>query len=140
MSAVTPPLTLLFVLDVQTRLVGTVRDTPLGDRSAFDIDGGQFDGPQLRGRVPASGGDWVTRTAAGSQLDVRLLLETDDGTTILLRYGGKASQRADGAVRIEVAATFEAPPGDYAWLNSIQAFGLGTPTADGVRYHFYRFD
>ncbi|MDB5968692.1 MAG: hypothetical protein JWQ90_1142 [Hydrocarboniphaga sp.] len=130
---------LLLILSARTHLVSTLVGTPLGDRSVFDVDGGHFEGPQLRGRVPASGGDWVTRTAAGSQQDVRLLLETDDGITILLRYQGKASQRADGLIRIEVAGSFEAPQGRYAWLNSLQAFGLGTPTQDGVRYQFYRF-
>ncbi len=95
-------------------------------------------GGRLNGRVLASGSDWVTRSAAGSQLDVRLLLQADDGVTILFRYGGRASER-DGLPRIEVAGCFDAPPGPYDWLNSVQAFGLGAPTPEGIDYRFFRF-
>ncbi len=42
-------------------------------------------------------------------------------------------------LRIEVAGTFDAPEGPYGWLNDVQAFGCGDPTAEGVRYRFYRF-
>jgi len=133
-----PAIELLLVLTVQTKLTQAVNGTPLGDHMIFDVVSGTFEGPQLSGRVPATGGDWVTRTAAGSRLDVRLLLETHDGITLLFKYTGKASQ-VDGQVRIEVAGTFEAPQGTYDWLNRVQAFGLGATSGDTVRYHFFRF-
>jgi Protein of unknown function (DUF3237) len=129
---------LLLVLTVQTALVRVVTGTPLGDRTVFDIEGGTFTGPRLSGRILATGGDWLTRTATGSRLDVRLLLETHDGATILFQYTGRACL-ADGKPRIEVAGTFEAPQGPYAWLNDVQAFGQGVRIPEGVRYHFYRF-
>jgi hypothetical protein len=66
------------------------------------------------------------------------VLETDDGVTLLLRYGGRASRRGDD-FRVEIAARFDAPPGRYEWLNTVQAFGLGFPGADNVRYQIYRF-
>jgi hypothetical protein len=135
MSEIEPLLT----MQAQTRLVAKLDGTSLGDRSVYDVVGGTFEGPRLRGQLLPSGGDWTTRSAAGSQLDVRLLLHTDDGATILLRYQGKASQRDDGSMRIEVVGSFEAAPGAYAWLDSIHTFGLGTPLQDGVRYQFYRF-
>jgi Protein of unknown function (DUF3237) len=133
-----PTLESLFVLTVQTKAVQSVTGTPLGDRMIVDVQGGTFEGPRLRGRVPASGGDWLIRTPRGSRLDVRLLLETVDGATILLQYSGRASQ-VDGKPRIEVAGNFDAPEGPYAWLNDVQAFGLGLPIPSGVRYHFFRF-
>jgi hypothetical protein len=129
---------LLLVLTVQTALVRAVTGMPLGDRTVFDIEGGAFTGPRLAGRIPATGGDWLTRTATGSRLDVRLLLETHDGATIVFQYTGRACL-ADGKPRIEVAGTFEAPQGPYAWLNDVQAFGQGVRIPEGVRYHFYRF-
>ena len=129
---------LLLVLTVQTTLVRAVTGTPLGDRTVFDIEGGTFAGPRLSGHIPASGGDWLIRTPTGSRLDVRLLLETHDGATILFQYTGRACL-ADGKPRIEVAGTFEAPQGPYAWLNDVQAFGQGVRILEGVRYHFYRF-
>jgi hypothetical protein len=80
---------LLLVLTVQTALVRAVTGTPLGDRTVFDIEGGTFTGPRLAGRIPAAGGDWLTRTTTGSRLDVRLILETHDGATIL--YPGRGA-------------------------------------------------
>jgi hypothetical protein len=131
---------LLLVITVKTSLVKAVTGTPLGERHVFDIEGGTFDGPKLSGRVPATGGDWVTRIPqSAAQLSVRMLLETHDGVTILFQYSGRAGT-ADGKLRIEVAGTFDAPRGPYDWLNEVQAFGRGTPTPDGVRYHFYRFE
>jgi len=128
----------LLVLTVQTTLARTVSGTPLGDRTVFDIEGGTFAGPRLSGHIPATGGDWVTRTPTGSHLNVRLLLETHDGVTILFQYSGRACI-VDGNPRIEVAGTFEAPQGPYAWLNDVQTFGRGVRIPEGVRYHFYRF-
>jgi hypothetical protein len=128
----------LLTLTIETRLARTVSGTPLGNRAVFDVVGGRFEGARLSGRVLASGGDWLLRAGERSQLDVRLLLETDDGVTILLRYSGKASQRA-GKPRIEVAGVFEAPPGPYDWLNDLQAFGLGVQRPEGIRYHLFRF-
>lgn len=133
-----PEIELLLRLSVQTSLLRSLAATPLGDRAVFDVLGGDFTGDKLRGRVLASGGDWLTRTAAGSQLDVRLLLETDDGVPLLFRYTGRASQRA-GQPRIEVAGSFDVPDGAYGWLNHVQAFGLGMPIPEGVSYHLYRF-
>ena len=129
---------LLLVLTVQTTLVRAVSGTPLGDRTVFDIEGGTFTGPRLSGHIPATGGDWVVRTPTGSHLNVRLLLETHDGVTILFQYSGRACI-VDGNPRIEVAGTFEAPQGPYAWLNDVQTFGRGVRIPEGVRYHFYRF-
>src|ERR1700726_4799803 len=100
----------LVVLTVQTTLARAVSGTPLGDRTVFDIEGGTFAGPRLSGHIPATGGDWVIRTPTGSHLNVRLLLETHDGVTILFQYSGRACI-VDGNPRIEVAGTFEAPQG-----------------------------
>jgi hypothetical protein len=110
----------------------------LGDRTIVDVVSGTFEGPRLSGQIPASGGDWLIRTPKGSQLNVRLLLETHDGVTILFQYSGKAHQ-IDGRPRVEVTGGFDAPAGPYDWLNNVQTFGLGFPIPEGVRYHFYRF-
>jgi len=128
----------LLMLSVQTKQLRSLSSAPLGERVVFDALGGNFEGSRLRGRVLASGGDWLTRTPGGSQLDVRLVLETEDGATLLFRYTGRASQRA-GQSRIEVTGSFDAPDGAYGWLNHVQAFGLGVPTPDGVSYRFYHF-
>lgn len=135
---VEPAIELLLALDIQTRLRSHIAAMPLGDRTVFDIHGGSFQGAGLSGQVLPSGGDWLIRTPAASQMNVRMLLLTDDGVTILLRYTGRASQR-DGKPHIEIVGGFDAPEGRYAWLNQLQAFGLGEPTEGGVRYQLFRF-
>jgi Protein of unknown function (DUF3237) len=135
---ISPAIELVLVLSVQTTLMRSVTGMPRGDRRIVDVVSGSFTGPRLSGHVPATGGDWVTITPTGSQINVRLLLETQDGVTILFQYAGRACQD-DGTLRLDVAGTFEAPQGTYGWLNDVQTFGCGVVTADGVQYHFYRF-
>jgi Protein of unknown function (DUF3237) len=132
-----PKIEPLLVITVETKLVRSVTGTPLGDRRVFDVVGGSFDGG-LRGRVLASGGDWLIQTERGSQLDVRLMLETEDNVVLLFRYFGRASRRA-GQAHIEVTGSFDAPDGTYGWLNDVQAFGLGAAVREGVRYQLFRF-
>jgi len=129
---------LLMTLRIDVKRSCYVPGTPLGDRVVFDVLGGSFEGAGLKGRVLPSGGDWVTRTAAGSHLSVRLLLQTDDGVTIPFSYVGRASQK-DGEPRIEVAGSFEAPSGAYGWLNDLQVFGRGSAIPEAVVYRMFRF-
>jgi hypothetical protein len=113
-----------------------VAGLPLGDRMIIDISGGEFEGPRLSGKVLASGGDWLTLTSAGARLDVRLVLETSDGVTLLLRYSGIASEKS-GAQRADVAGYIEAPVGPYAWLNSLHVLGFGRAVDGVAKYDFF---
>ena len=62
---------------------------PFGTRTIFDVTGGTAEGPRLRGRLLASGGDWLLVDANGTGfLDVRGTLETDDGARIYIHYHG----------------------------------------------------
>ncbi|MFT4048064.1 MAG: DUF3237 family protein [Solimonas sp.] len=144
MNDIAPPaLAHLATLDIEVELLRSLAGTPLGDRMIFGVRGGRFSGPRLRGSLHGShgggwGGDCVTRTAGGSLLDVRLLLETNDGVPLQLRYQGRGSQR-DGQPHVEIGGAFDAPQGPYHWLNDILVFGLGTRTAAGVRYELFHF-
>ncbi|MFN0089585.1 MAG: DUF3237 domain-containing protein [Acidimicrobiales bacterium] len=111
-----------------------VRGGPAGRRFIAAVSGGEFEGLQLRGTIaPVTGGDWVTiRDDKTFRLDVRLVLLTDDGETIYMYYGGIVK---DGAAR--TAPYFEAGPGKYAWLNNVQAVGVGTIGAGGPTYEVY---
>ncbi|HEY9547253.1 MAG TPA: DUF3237 domain-containing protein [Solimonas sp.] len=133
-----PAISPLLTLDVEVEWLRNLAGTPLGERVIFGVRGGRFDGPHLRGHVLSWGGDSVTRTASTTQLDVRLLLETDDGVPLHLRYQGRASQR-DGKPHIEISGGIEAPAGAYAWLNDLLVFGLGAQTGAGVRYELFHF-
>jgi len=134
----TPALAPLMTLEIDVELLRSLSGAPLGNRMIYGVRGGHFAGTRLRGHIAAWGGDSITRTATGSLLDVRLLLETEDGVPLQLRYQGRAGERA-GKPRVEISGTFDAPAGPYEWLNDILVFGLGTPTASGVRYALYQF-
>ena len=108
---------------------------PNGTRVVVDASSGTFEGPKLKGTVKAPGGDWVTVRPDGVlQLDVRVLLETDDGAIILMQYKGIG---VDGGSNIRTAPLFETGDERYAWLNSVQAVAHGS-TGDGdVTYQVY---
>lgn len=105
-----------------------------GTRMVFTAMNGTFEGPRLRGIVAdVAGGDWVMiRADRVADLDVRLCLTTEDGATVLLRYTG---MNIKGVIR--VAIRFEAGDERYAWLNSVQAIGLGTSGTGTVSYDVY---
>jgi hypothetical protein len=111
---------------------------PSGTRLIAGLSGGRFEGPRLQARVvPVPGGDWATRRPDGSvRVDVRLLLETDDGAHILMTYVGVGVSDG-GSLSIRTAPLFETGDERYAWLNRVQAVGYGDTTDDGVIYELY---
>lgn len=114
-----------------------IAGAPQGTRGILGVTGGTFEGPRLRGTVMPPGGDWFTVRANGVlKLDVRLLLVTDDGASILVTYSGVAVPH-DGGRLIRIAPMFEAPEGEHAWLNDIQAVGFGELVEGGVTYEIY---
>lgn len=86
---------------------------------------GRVDG-RLAGR--AHGSDYVRLRADGRiDLDIRAVIETDDGRRIALSADGVAAPRAGEPiadlyenVRLDTAAE------DYAWVNARQVWGYGT--------------
>ena len=72
---------------------------------------------------------------AGSCIDVRLTLQTDDGAVVLVAYQG----RGDAATGTSYSAPlFETGDERYAWLTRIQA--VGKSTFDGTQLHYEMFE
>lgn len=136
------PVEFLFRLDAETMAPPpiAVPGGPYGDRLIVTASGGAFAGPRLAGRVvPGPGAEWATGVAGGGvRADVRLVLETDDGVPVLMTYQGVGTLGESGSLEVRIAPLFQVAPGPYEWLNSIQAVGLGTPLANGIRYDVYR--
>jgi hypothetical protein len=131
------PVEYLFTLTAATSVAGIIASAPYGTRVIVDASTGSFEGPKLKGTVKGPGGDWLTMRADGTaQLDVRLLLETDDGALILMTYRGIFT---DGGKHLRTAPQFETGDERYAWLNNVQAISVGGVTADGggVEYEVY---
>lgn len=128
------PVEHLFTMTLTSGKPGIIPGGPQGTRAVVNVTGGTFEGPKLKGTIESPAGDWVTSRADGTvKLDVRLLLQTDDGATILMTYFGVGAQK-DGVMSLRSAPLFETGDPRYAWLNNVQAVGVGTSARGSVTY------
>ena len=131
------PVRHLFSMAVDADLKGAARikGGPAGDRLIAGVHGGTVTGERINGTIIGPSGDWLYRYPDGSMhLDVRISIRTDDGTDILMEYQGKIA--GDGLPRS--APTFQtSTDGDYAWLNSVQAIGMGSFPEGKLVYEVY---
>lgn len=112
-----------------------VDDGPFGNRVIAGISSGRWEGDRLRGSVVGPGGDWAMPGPGGAMLlDVRQVIETDDGAVIYVTYHGRAD-RSRGTYTI--APTFETSDPRYAWLNAVQAVGKGTLVGGSIVYEIH---
>jgi hypothetical protein len=118
---------------------------PSGSRQIYDVAGGSFEGPRLKGKFLASGGDWLLIGNDGvGRLDVRATLETDDGARIYLQYHGVlvlnekiVAALAEGR-ETQTQPRFETGDPRYAWLNSTVAVSQGRVLPNAVEYRVYQ--
>jgi uncharacterized protein DUF3237 len=141
-------LSLLKTLDLETQHVFDmmvhlqipldVGSTPKGNRQILIGDHGVFKGGRLEGRILPNGADWfLVRPDGVGELDVRLVLRTDDEELIYMRSKGflKYSREMAKAVLSGTAepsdyyfrerTVFETGSEKYGWLNSVVAVGTG---------------
>lgn len=149
-----PELEFLFEARVKLHLppmdVGALAD---GQRIIYLIKGGEFEGPNLRGRVvPDAGADWIRMRPDGTGLlDVRFCLETHDGALIYVTWQGRTwcepenveyafdvekPDDPEGAWRyyFRAAPFFETGDARYDWLNHIVSV-TKSRTGDGGPIH-----
>lgn len=126
--------------------------TPFGERKIAKVTGGSFEGPGLKGTVRGGGGDWIlVRNDGVTQLDVRLVLETDDSALIYMAYKGLRHGPEEVMARLNVGQTvnrddyyfritpsFETSADKYLWLNKAVCVGAGDRTPGGPVYNVYR--
>ncbi|MBI2687836.1 MAG: DUF3237 domain-containing protein [Acidobacteria bacterium] len=141
----------LLTLRINTQTPIPAGPGPFGTRIVSNAVSGTFEGPRLRGKVLEGGGDWALSDGEGGlRLDVRLLLETDDGARIYVQYTGvlvmneKTEQALQGHGDTEFADTyfmtqprFETGDPRYRWLNRVVAIGEGRIPAGAVEYIIY---
>jgi Protein of unknown function (DUF3237) len=119
----------LMLLRLVTSPTQEVGSTPHGKLSIFPVIGGSFEGDRLRGKVLAGGGDWVaTRPDGTMELDLRVTLETDDGSLIHMTFTGV---RDDANHYFRTLPRFETAAPKYDFLNRLLAVGTGEIRADG---------
>lgn len=113
--------------------------SPGGNRVVVPVSTGTFEGPKLKGTVIAPSGDAITiRQDGSSVLDLRLLLQTDDGQKILMSCRGLAYAGPDGTLFARLQPLFETGSEKYAWLNKVVAVGVFRHVPGKVAYRIYR--
>jgi hypothetical protein len=141
----------LFTIDFTVGGMQQVGTTPAGDRRIGLIAGGAFQGARLRGKALPGGADWIAVRPDGvTTLDVRVVLETDDGATIGMTYRGLRHGPAEVMERVNrgepvdpatyyfrTAVTFETAAAQYAWLNRALFIGSGYRTPNGPVYDIF---
>lgn len=147
--------------EIRTRPLFTIRleagqgqqlgATPLGRRLVVPVLGGSFEGERLRGTVEEGGSDWILIRPDGAfQLNVRLVLRSDDGALVGMTYQGYRHGPAPVLERLargeavdpseyyfRTAVLFETASDKYAWLNRLVAIGTGRREPDGPIYEVF---
>lgn len=110
----------------------------LGSRLIFEVEDGSIEGERLRAKLAgSSAADWYTVDAAGiGTIDVRALIETDDGALVFIQYMGRVDTLLKDAP-IYTAPRFETADPRYAWLNAVQAVGKGALDGSTLTYELY---
>ena len=110
-----------------------------GGRLIVPVSGGTFAGPRLKGTIVPPGGDWIIQRPDGSRvLDVRILLQTDDGQKIYVSWRGVAYTPPGGAFNARILPVFETTAPKYEWLNNVVAVGVYRPDLGKIAYRVYR--
>lgn len=116
---------LLYIIDVAVDTTINIGKTLGGERIFYRVNGGTFEGPRLKGRVLPSGGDYALKLdSATKRLEVRLILETNDGELIYNTYNGYIYDNPDGTRYWRVCNFYETASKKYSWLNHILAVGI----------------
>ena len=123
-------------LEAQTpQNLGSTRD----GRIIVPVSGGTFAGPRFKGTIIPPGGDWIMQRPDGSRvLDVRILLQTDDGEKIYVSWHGIAYTPPGGAFNARILPVFETMAPKYAWLNNVVAVGVYRADLGKIAYRIYR--
>ena len=124
---------------------------PHGTRTIFDVLDGTAEGPRVKGRFLASGGDWLLTDETGvGRLDVRGTLETRDGARIYVHYHGvlELNEKVLGALAagepcdygdsyFMTQPVYETGDPRYEWLNRVVAVAEGRLLPNAVEYRVY---
>ena len=120
-------------------------DTPCGIRRIGRLTAGSFEGPKLKGTVLPGGGSWVIlRRDDVLEIEVRIILETDDKQHVYmqwkgLRHGPKEvmnllnrGENVDPAsYYFRATPYFETSSEKYGWMNRICSIATGSRKENG---------
>ena len=145
-------LAFLFRADVAVAQAVDLGAGPKGMRRMVPILTGSFEGPRMKGVIPAGGVDWqIIRPDGVAEIEAHYTLETDDGVRIRVtnrgfRHGpAKVMRRLAQGEPVDpteyyfrAAPYFEAPVGRYEWLNQHIFISTGRRFQASVRLDFFQ--
>ena len=113
--------------------------TPVGTRIVVEFERVDWRGARITAhRKGTAAADWLTAGPEGTGcLDVRFLLETEDGAAIYVHGLGRthAAEFTQGAASY-FSFVFETGDARYAWLNRASAIAKGRLQPDGKTIEF----
>ena len=141
----------LFTIALEWQVL-TLGDTPYGARRIGHLTGGSFEGPKLKGIVLPGGSTWsLLRRDDVLEIDVRLVLETDDKQHIYvtwkgLRHGPREvidrvnrGENVDpGLYYFRTTPYFETSSAKYTWLNRICSIATGSRAGSRRTLHVFQ--
>jgi hypothetical protein len=141
----------LFVFQIEVRPASIIGATPGYDRRVGEVVGGTFEGERLRGRILSGGSDWQSLRRDGAiTLNVRMVLQTDDGHLIGMTYQGMRHGPKEVMERIGRGETvspseyylratpyYETASEKYDWLNRTVSVAYGHRLAGGPIYQVF---
>src|SRR5215510_9556884 len=141
----------LFVFQIEVKPLYVIGSTPGYDRRIGEIAGGRFEGERLRGKILSGGSDWQSLRSDGTiTLNVRVVMETDDGALIGMTYSGMRHGPKEVMERIArgenvspseyyLRATpyYETASEKYGWLNRIVSVAYGHRNSAGAIYQVF---
>jgi hypothetical protein len=136
---------------IEVKKPWVVGKTPVADRRIGEIAGGYFEGERLNGTILTGGSDWQTVRDDGAwMINVRMLLETDDGALIGVTYTGlrhgpkevidaiaRGESVSPTSYYMRVSLVFETASQKYDWLNRVVTVGHGHRIAGGAIYNVF---
>jgi len=135
----TPELVPLCSIDIvmgESQLVG---DGPAGFRVVAEVGSGRVSGDRITGTLAGRAmADWIVVNGGVATVDVRGVLQTDDGALIYVTYGGRIDMSGGALTEpIYVAPRFETSDERYRWLNLVQAVGIGKLDGEDLHYDWF---
>ena len=129
----------LCTLTAVLRTPYTLAKTPVGTRLIFEVESGKASGDRLNATLKGqANGDWLTVGPDGTgALDVRALMETDDGALVFMHYTGRVDMTKGPGAPLYSTPRFETGDDRYRWLNPLQAVGKGDFDGTTLVYEVY---
>jgi hypothetical protein len=141
----------LFIFQIEVKPPSIIGQTPGYDRRIAEIAGGRFEGERLRGKILSGGSDWQTlRADSATTLNVRLVMQTDDGALIGMTYLGvrhgpkevldriaRGEKVSPSEYYMRATPYYETSSEKYGWLNRVVSVAVGHRMAGGAIYQVF---